>query len=155
MPIEIPGREPLYINNLVFDYNGTLANDGKVPATARQMVIELAQNYNLYVLTADTYGNAAEQCADLPVVLKTFPKGEAGFFKEQIVKELNPIHCACFGNGFNDIKMFKKAALSIGVLGSEGLCPTLIQHAHIIVSTIEDGLRLFLDTKKIIADLRY
>ena len=154
MRIEIPGRETLHIETIVLDFNGTLANHGCVSEETRLLLTELAKGYPLFVLTADTLGNAAEECKDLPVVLWTFPGEDAGLCKARIVEELNPQRCACIGNGFNDVDMFAKAALTIGVLGAEGICTKLIQYSDIVVSSIEDGLRLFLDTKRLIATLR-
>ena len=152
--IEIPGRDTLHIKHIVLDFNGTLATHGVISNEARQLLTELAKEVRLFVLTADTLGNAAEACKGLPVVLKTFPNDRAGLHKTRVVEELDPQYCACIGNGFNDVGMFEKAALTIGVLGAEGICAKLISHSDIIVSSIEDGLALFLDTKKIIATLR-
>ena len=154
MVIEIPGRDSLHIKNIVLDFNGTLANNGIISEEAKNILKELAGYYELFVLTADTYGNAAEACSGLPVVLKTFPNERAGAHKLEVIEELNSEHCACVGNGYNDINMFSKAALTIGVLGEEGICGKLVQNSDIIVNSIEDGLELFLDTKKITATLR-
>ena len=154
MIIEIPGRSALDIRNIVLDYNGTLANNGTINENVKNKLLELAKYYELYVLTADTYGSAAKECADMPVALKTFPQEGAGLFKKKIVEELNPAHCACLGNGFNDVEMLTIAALSIGVVGTEGMFAALAQHADILICNIEDGLDLFLNTKKIVATLR-
>jgi len=154
MRIEIPGREALHIKNIVLDFNGTLANHGSISEETRRLLTELDKTYQLFVLTADTRGNAAEECRGLPVVLRTFSGENVGLCKARIVEELNPQHCACIGNGFNDMGMFASAALAIGVLGAEGICAKLIRHSDIVVSSIEDALRLCLDTKKLIATLR-
>ncbi|MCL2857300.1 MAG: ATPase P [Oscillospiraceae bacterium] len=154
MTIKIPGREALDIRAIVFDYNGTLATDGKLSDSVKVKLRELSKSYELYVLTADTYGSAARECEGLPVVLKTFDSEGASAFKAQIVKESNPAHCACVGNGFNDMDMFKEAALSVGVLGDEGIYAGLVQRSDILVNSIEDGLDLFLNTDRIRAVLR-
>ena len=154
MIIKIPGREALDIRTIVFDYNGTLATDGKLSKNVKSKLLELAKNYELYVLTADTYGSAALECEKLPVVLKTFSSEGTSAFKAQIVTKLHPEHCACVGNGFNDIEMFKEAALAVGVLGNEGIFAGLVQQSDILVKSIEDGIDLFLNSAKICAVLR-
>jgi soluble P-type ATPase len=154
MIIHIPGRESLDIRVIVFDYNGTLATDGRLSESVKARLTELSQTYELYVLTADTYGSAANECAGLPVVLKTFDRAGAAAFKAQVIRELNPAHCACFGNGFNDMSMFEKAALAVGVLGDEGIFAGLVNQSDILVKSIEDGLDLFLNNKRMCATLR-
>jgi len=154
MLIKIPGRETLDIRTIVLDYNGTLATDGKLGESVKIKLLELSKSYELYVLTADTYGSAARECEGLPVVLKTFDCEGAAAFKAQVTVELNPAHCACVGNGLNDMEMFKVSALAVGVLGNEGIFAGLIQHSDILVKSIEDGLELFLNPSRITAGLR-
>ena len=154
MIVNIPGRQALDIRKIVFDYNGTLATGGKLSESVKAKLLALSKSYDLYVLTADTYGNAARECEGLPLTLKTFDSQGAGAFKAQIVTQLNPAHCACVGNGFNDMDMFKEAALSVGVLGDEGVFAGLIQRSDILVKSIEDGMDLFLNTDRLCAALR-
>lgn len=152
--IKISGRFDLSIENIVFDYNGTIAADGKIPETTKEKISLLCNMANVYVLTADTYGSAASECCGLDLKLKTFPKDNAADFKAEIVDELVGNKTICFGNGYNDIKMFETAALSIAVLGSEGLCTGLLKEADILVKSIEDGINLLLNTNALIATLR-
>jgi len=154
MIIKIPGRKALDIRTIVFDYNGTLATDGRLSESVKAKLLELSKSYELYVLTADTYGSAARECEGLPIVLKTFDSEGASAFKAQVTAELNPAHCACVGNGFNDMGMFKAAALAVGVLGNEGIFAELILQSDILVKSIEDGLDLFLNPGRITAGLR-
>ena len=154
MVIKIPGRGELDIRAIVFDYNGTLATDGKLSKNVKAKLFELSKHYDLYVLTADTYGNAARECEGLPVNLKTFDSQGVAMRKAEVVANLNPKYCACVGNGFNDTQMLKQAALAVAVLGDEGIFAGLIQQADILVKSIEDGLDLFLDIARICAVLR-
>jgi soluble P-type ATPase len=154
MEIIMPGKTELCIEHVVFDFNGTLACDGGISEAVKRKLLELADFYKLHVLTADTFGSAAEECNDLPVFLRIIPQGGNGLYKAQILDEIGPENCACLGNGANDIEMFKKAAFSICVLGREGLFASLIQYSDIIVNSVEDGIDLLLNTKRIIAGMR-
>ena len=60
--IEIPGRAPMDIANVVFDYNGTIAVDGAVLPELRERLEALLKLVPVYVLTADTYGTVRAQC---------------------------------------------------------------------------------------------
>lgn len=152
--IKIPGRLDYSIENIIFDFNGTIAANGKIESLVKEKISILCNMANVYVLTADTYGSAAKECHGLNLTLKTFPNDNAAYYKEKIVSELGKDKTICFGNGYNDIKMFEIAALSIAVLGKEGICSALIGKSDIMVKSIEDGINLLLNPNALIATLR-
>lgn len=152
--VNVPGRCNYTIENVVFDYNGTIASNGKISETIKEKINILSKLVNIYVLTADTYGSAARECEGLNLTLKTFPKGDAADFKASIVSELGVDKTICFGNGYNDIKMFDIALLSVAVLESEGICSKLIQKSDVLVKSIENGIDLLLNSNALIATLR-
>lgn len=151
--IEIPGREALHITSAALDYNGTIARDGVLLEGAAERIRQLSRLVPVYILTADTYGTAARQCAGLGAQVRTFPNGHAAQCKLEIVQGLGAGVCAV-GNGYNDIPMFDAAALSIAVLEREGLCAALLPHAHVLVGAPEDALDLLLHPDRLRATLR-
>lgn len=152
--IKVPGRCNYVIENIVFDYNGTIAVNGKIEPSIKEKISILCNMANVYVLTADTYGSAAMECEGLNLTLKTFPKNNAGDYKAKIVSEIENDKTICFGNGYNDIKMFELAALSIAVIEKEGICSALIKESDIMVKSIDDGINLLLNPNALIATLR-
>ncbi len=152
--ISIPGKSDYSIKNIVFDYNGTLAENGKISASVRERLLLLCSMADVYVLTADTYGSASHECSGLGLTLKTFPTDNAADCKAQIVNELGRENTICFGNGFNDTKMFEAAALSVAVLGGEGMCSSLLASSHVMVHSVEDGMNLLLNPNALRATLR-
>jgi P-type E1-E2 ATPase len=154
MYIEIPGYLSLDLKYLLLDYNGTIAVDGVIPEQVKEKIREAAKLLDIYVLTADTHGTAAEMCAGLPLTIKTFPKDNAMDEKFAILTSLGTQNCVAVGNGRNDVPMCSAAALSIAVLGTEGAYGKLISQSDICVSSIEDGLDLLLNPKRLIATLR-
>ena len=56
MKIEIPGYKELDLNYLVLDYNGTIAMGGEIKESVKERICRLAQEFEIVVLTADTYG---------------------------------------------------------------------------------------------------
>lgn len=152
--VQIPGRGLYAIENIVFDYNGTIAANGKISVSIKEKISILCEMANVYVLTADTYGSAKKECEGLNLILKTFPKDEAANFKRDIVFGLGCDKTICFGNGYNDIKMFEIAFLSVAVLGKEGMCSNLLIKSDILVKSIEDGINLLLKPKTLMATLR-
>ena len=154
MIIDIPGYKELNITTLLLDYNGTIATDGIIPESVKSSLRTISKDFDIYVLTADTHGTARKQCEDIPVTVHTFPVGNAADYKEEIINNIGGEKCVVLGNGRNDIKMFRQAALSIAIMDTEGMCAKLLAESDICVTSIEDGLDLLLNPKRIIADLR-
>lgn len=154
MKIVIPEYKTLNIDTLFLDFNGTIAIDGVIPPSVKERLITLSEDFRIYVLTADTHGSAREQCEGLPVILQTFPTGEARTYKKEIIKSMGAKRCVAIGNGRNDELMLKEAALSIAVIDREGACVKAIKAADICVRSIQDALDLFIYPSRIIADLR-
>ncbi|MDF2950073.1 MAG: putative haloacid dehalogenase-like hydrolase [Sedimentibacter sp.] len=152
--INVPGRCTYNIENIIFDYNGTIAVNGKISEATREKISLLCDMADVYVLTADTYGSAAKECEGLNLTLKTFPKDNAADYKLKTVEELGKDKTICFGNGYNDLKMFEAASISVAVLEKEGMCGSLMREATILVKSIEDGINLLLNTNALIATLR-
>lgn len=151
---EIPGRDNLEIKNIVFDYNGTIAVDGKLIDGVKELINKLAEVIDIYVLTADTYGTVEKECIDINCKVLTFPKSDAGKSKKEIVRELGGHRTICLGNGYNDILMFEEAVLSIAIIEGEGVSGKLLSKADIVCRSIVEALRMLLNKDMVKATLR-
>lgn len=152
LKIDIPGRAPVEIASLVLDYNGTIAVDGALLDELKPRLSKLAEVVKIYILTADTYGTVREETADYGIEVKTFPQGGAACAKADIVRQL-PDTC-CFGNGFNDIEMFKVADFSVAIVEGEGMCAALLPQADVVVRTAAEAFDLLLKPDRLRATLR-
>lgn len=151
---EIPGQGHMEIKNVVFDYNGTLAVDGKLIPGIKELLLKLTKRARVIILTADTYGTARKECSFLGDAIMAFPQEVAGEAKRKIVEQLGADCTICIGNGFNDTKMFEIAALSIAVIEPEGCSGKLLSYADIVVSSIRDAIEIVLSPNRIKATLR-
>lgn len=151
---EISGRGVVEIENLVLDYNGTIAVDGKLVEGVEELLVKLKEHVNIYVLTADTYGTVREELKDLNVEVLTFPSESAGISKRKIVMELGGYKTLCIGNGYNDLPMFNECILSIAVIEGEGAYGKLIANADIVTRSILDALKTVLSKNRVNATLR-
>lgn len=155
MEVEIKGRPPLVIQNLLLDFNGTLAQAGKISEPAKQLLHQLPEELGVFVATADTRGNAAAECEGLPVELLELPQGmpeDKG--KLQLIEKLGKEKTVAFGNGRNDALILSQSALGICVLGEEGANKMAVAAAQILVRSVEDGLKLLTEPVRLIAALR-
>ena len=151
---EIPGRENIEVKNIVFDYNGTIAVNGKLIDGVEELINRLAVEADIYILTADTYGTVVEECKDIRAKVLTFPTENAGESKKEIVRNLAGNSTVCLGNGFNDIPMFEEAVLSIAIIEGEGLSGKLLARADIVTRSIIEALGILLNKNMIKATLR-
>ncbi|MGF3113467.1 HAD family hydrolase [Facklamia sp. P9177] len=152
---EIPGNGVIKIFNVIIDFNGTIAEDGKLIEGVEELLSSLSENVKIFIATADTYGTVKQQCQKLPVELATFPSSKAAISKKLLLEELDSKSCACIGNGYNDGEMMSVAALSIAVIGNEGLSTVSIRNADIIAPNIHSALNILLKPERIKATLRH
>jgi soluble P-type ATPase len=152
--IRIPGWGDIDIENIIFDLNGTIATDGKIPDKVKEKIKILSEKVNVFVLTADTQGTADEQVQDMNVELIKIPVEDSKLGKLDFLKTLELNTTVVVGNGSNDQLILKEAVLGIVVLGEEGISASVLKNADIIVKNIVDAFDLFLKPKRLIATLK-
>jgi soluble P-type ATPase len=152
--LDIPGWKKLEIRFLVFDYNGTLAVDGKLLPGVSGKLRQLSTLFEIYVVTADTFGQAAAQLKDLPCKLKILPKENQAEAKRRYVQMLGARQVAAIGNGRNDGLMLEEAALGVALVQAEGAALATVNKADLVCTQAVDVLDLFLQPKRLIATLR-
>ena len=155
LELEIPGWGEAAIENLVLDYNGTIALDGELlPGAAERIERIAAQGIQVFVITADTNGTVKAQCAGLPLEVLVHGGGAVAKEKLRLVERLGRESTMAIGNGNNDREMLEGAGISVAVLGKEGCSAKTLAVADILVPSIEDGLDLLLKPHRLKATLR-
>ena len=154
MIIEIPGREKIEIKDIVFDYNGTIAIDGKLIGDVSKNINELSSSFNFYVITADTYETVKKELENTNCKVITIPALSQDMAKLNFVKELGLNTCLSVGNGRNDKLMLKETILGIAILQDEGLCTETLLNSDILVKSIFDVFAFLKDSNRLIATLR-
>jgi soluble P-type ATPase len=152
--MEIPGWGAYTIEYLVLDMNGTVATDGRISGKVRDKISLLAKHLKVYVLTADTRGDAQERIGRSNTELVRLKAGDEASQKEQFVKEIGAEKSIAVGNGYNDHLMVKEAALGIAVIGREGTARETIANADVVVNEMIDALDLILKPLRHRATLR-
>jgi soluble P-type ATPase len=154
MKIDIPGWGSLDIENIVIDFNGTVATDGRIPPEVKEAIHSLSDRAKIYILTADTQGTGNEEVLDMNAELIKIPGEDSKQEKFDFLKTLDLEMTVAIGNGGNDQLILKEAALGIAVLGEEGVSVSAMKSADIVVKNIQNALDLFLKPKRLIATLR-
>ncbi len=154
MMIEIPNEKNLEIRTIICDYNGTIAKDGNVLLSIKLLFEKLAENYKIYVITADTFGSVKAQLDTYPCEIKILSSDNHTNEKADFIKNLGAKHCIALGNGNNDALMLKTAEIGIAILGDEGCSKETLLTSDILCKNIEDGLELLVFPKRLVATLR-
>lgn len=152
--VAIPGFGALELRHLVLDYNGTLAADGALIPGVRDALSALAEQLEVHVVTADTFGRAGIELAGLPVNLTIVPESAQAEAKRAHVERLGAQSVFAIGNGRNDRMMLAAAAIGVAVVQSEGAAAEAIASADLVAKSITDALDLLREPKRLIATLR-
>lgn len=152
--VDIPGRGKITLKNLVLDFNGTLALDGKLLPGVKERLEALSKIMDIYIITADTFGTVRSLCSEIKAKVEILKEPLGAREKLKFLKKLNAAETAAIGNGSNDSLMLAGAALGIMVLGPEGASAKALLAADALVSDINHGLDLLLNTARLVATLR-
>jgi soluble P-type ATPase len=151
---DIPGTGKLQLDHLVLDYNGTLAVDGILLPGVAEGLTALAADLSIQVVTADTFGKAAQELEAIPCELAVLPPGAQDLAKRDFVDRLGADTCACVGNGRNDRLMLEAAGLGIAVILEEGAAGVTLIAADVVATSITAALDLLRNPLRLAATLR-
>ncbi|WP_289022905.1 ATPase P [Desulfobacter postgatei] len=152
--IEIPGTGPVNIQNVIFDYNGTIAADGHLLHGVGPAMNRLAHRLDFHVVTADTFGSVREQLEGVKAEVVLISNQEQDQKKLDVLKHIGPETTMAVGNGVNDALMLKHARLGIAVLGEEGMALPALMSADVMIRHVLDLFAFFENPKRLIATLR-
>jgi P-type E1-E2 ATPase len=154
LKIDIPSRGMLPLEHLVLDVNGTIALDGQLVPGVQKRLERLRPALEIWLASADTQGTLAILAANLKVTAISLQPGNEATQKAALVDELGAERVVAIGNGANDAMMLRQAALSIAVLGGEGLATPCLTAADVIAPGMVTALDLLLYPRRLIATLR-
>lgn len=154
LKVKIPGCKKLDVDKLVFDLNGTLACDGQLIKGVKKEINNLAEDFRIYILTADTRNNAKELLKDLKAELILVEDQDGSRFKASFVENLGRKSVIAVGNGNNDAQMLKNAELGIAVLGPEGTAREAVFASSLICRDIKDVFAVLSNPDRLKATLR-
>ena len=154
LEMDIPGCRPIRLSDLVLDYNGTIAFDGKIIKGVKERLEVLSRSLGIHVLTADTFGSVRQELSGIACRLSVIPIENQVRAKVDFLRRLGCDTSVCIGNGRNDMLMLKEAALGIAVIQSEGACVEAILAADVVTNSVLDALDLLLHPLRLTATLR-
>jgi P-type E1-E2 ATPase len=152
--LTIPGREPLRLQHLVTDVNGTLAIDGVLIDGLTKRIASLRDRLEIHMLTANTHGRQALIDEQLNLKATLIQAGNEPAQKAEFVRKLGAETVIAIGQGANDADMLKTATLGICVMSREGVAVETLNAADLVVPDIFAALDLLDKPVRIVASLR-
>jgi len=152
--LNIPGRNPLRLQHLVMDVNGTLAVDGQLIEGIAKRIALLRDRFTIHLLTADPHGRQAVIDQQLNLTAVRIHPGSDAEQKAEYVRKLGAENVAAIGQGANDAAMLKEAALGICVMSQEGAATETLLSADLIMPNVTAALELLDKPLRIVASLR-
>ncbi len=150
----VPDLSEFNIENLVLDYNGTFAYKGESNGKVLHLLKEISKNLKIYIVTANTFGKINHFKDQLPVEIHIFPPENQVKLKADFIKIIGEEKTIAIGNGSNDARMLKEAAIGIAVIENKIASFKAIENANIVRKSIIDALYLILNPDLIFATLR-
>jgi soluble P-type ATPase len=152
--LDIPGRGVFEFRNIVLDLNGTLSVDGKIHPKARDKISLLAKRVKIYVLTADTRGEAAQILGSLTAEVVLLSSDNTSREKAKFIRTIGPGQTVAIGNGYNDHLMVREAALGVCIIDREGASAETVKNSDVVLRDVVDALDFLLRPLRNRATLR-
>jgi len=142
--IERPGQEPLEIEFILIDFEGTLASDRRVHPKAKDKLNLLSKRTKIYVLTKEEKAVMEETLRRVKAEIFYVTEGEASRRKLDLLRELGATRTVAIGNGADDALMIEEAVLGICIMSQEGTSVEAMKRADLVVSNILDAFDFLL-----------
>jgi soluble P-type ATPase len=142
--IQRPGQEPLEINFILLDFEGTLASDGRVHPKAKDKINLLSKRAKIYILAKDEKERVEEVLKKIQAEILYLTEGESSQKKLDLLRQLGATGTVAIGNGVDDGPMIGEAGLGICVIGKEGVSAEAAKNADALFMDILDALDFLL-----------
>ncbi len=142
--IQRPGQEPLEIDFILIDFEGTLAPDRRVHPKAKDKINLLSRRSKIYLLTKEEKDRVKEVLKKVNAEVIYLPEGKSSQRKLDLVAQLGATRVVAVGNGVDDAPMMKAAAFGLCVIGKEGASAETVKNADVLFTDILDALDFLL-----------
>ena len=139
-----PGQEPLNVDFILIDFDGTLAIDGRVHPKAKDKVNLLAKRAKIYVLAKGEKERVEGVLNKVKTEVVWIPPEGASQAKLDLLRQLGRSRTVAIGNGVEDAPMIEEASLGICMLSQEGTAASTLQKADLVFTSILDALDFLL-----------
>ncbi len=134
--LQRPGRNPLEIEFILLNFEGTLATDRRIHPKAKDKLNLLSKRTNIYILTKGEQEATREILKKVKAEAIYFREGEVSQGKLDLLRQLGAAKTVAIGNGVDDVPMIEEAGLGICIIGVEGTSGEAIKKADVVFTDI-------------------
>ena len=134
--IQKPGQEPLAIEFILIDFEGTLASDRRVHPKARDKLNLLSKRSKIYILAKGEQEAIGEILKKIKAEVIYLTEGEASQRKLDLLRQVGATRAVAIGNGVDDAAMIEEAGLGICIIGKEGTSAEATKKADVVFTDI-------------------
>jgi soluble P-type ATPase len=142
--IQRPGQEPMEIEFVLIDFEGTLAFNRRVHPKAKDKINLLSKRAKIYILAKGEKELVEEVLRRVKVEIFYSTEKGTSQQKLELLHRLGAIRTVVIGNGLDDAPILEEAGLGICVMSREGTSAEAIQKADVVVSNVVDALDFLL-----------
>ena len=142
--IQRPGRDPLEIDFILIDFEGTLAHDRRVHPKAKDKINLLSKRTKIYILTKGEKEIVEESLKKVKAEIVYLREGESSQGKLDWLRPLGAARTVAVGNGADDVLMIEEAGLGICIIGREGTSAEAMKKADLVFSNVLDAFDFLL-----------
>ena len=142
--IQNPGQEPLSIEFILVDFEGTLASDRRVHPKARDKLNLLSKRSKIYILAKGEQEAIGEILKKVKAEVIYLTEGEASQRKLDLLRQVGATRAVAIGNGVDDAAMIEEAGLGICIIGKEGTSAEATKKADVVFTDILHALDFLL-----------
>jgi soluble P-type ATPase len=139
-----PGLEPLEVDFILVDLDGTLASDGRIHPKAKDKLNLLAKRTRIYILAKGEKDRVEDVLRKVKAEAVYVPEGEASLAKRDWLRRLGEGRSVAIGNGVEDASMVEDAGLGICILCKEGAAASTLAKADLVFTNILDAFDFLL-----------
>ncbi len=154
MVINVPETGKYEIENIVFDYNGTIAINGEIISGILEKIVKLTEVFNVAIITADTFNTVRKAFKNTNVNIHIIDNENGMIQKKEFIKNIGSNKTIALGNGRNDELMLKESIISVAILNDEGVSLKALNSADFLLKDINHFFEMIEEPKKLIAILR-
>jgi soluble P-type ATPase len=142
--IQRPGRNPLEIEFILLNFEGTLATDRRVHPKAKDKLNLLAKRSRVYILAKGEQEAIREILKKVKAEVIYLTEGEASQGKLDLLRQVGAARTVAIGNGVDDAAMIEEAGLGICIIGQEGTSAEVVRKADVVFTDILDAFDFLL-----------
>ena len=142
--LQRPGQDPLEIEFIMLNFEGTLATAQRVHPKAKDKINLLSKRARIFIFTTGEKESVSAVLRNVKAEVVYLREGEASRGKLDLLQQLEPRRAVAIGSGMSDIEMIQNSGLGIGVMSREGTLSDVIGKADLVFMTVIDALDFLL-----------